>query len=97
MTAAITAQEKAEILSEALPYIQSFFNKTIVIKYGGNAMINDDLKEKVMKDIALMKYVGIRPIIVHGGGPDITDFLKKVGKISKFVSGLRVTQPRPGQ
>ena len=92
-----SAEAKASILVDALPYIQEFYGKTIVIKYGGNAMINDDLKNKVMHDIVLMKYVGIRPIIVHGGGPDITDFLKKVGKISKFVSGLRVTQPRPGQ
>lgn len=76
---------------EALPYIQAFYGKTIVIKYGGNAMVNDELKEKVMQDIALMKYVGIRPVIVHGGGPDITGFLKKVGKQSSFVAGLRVT------
>ena len=86
-----TAEDKAAILVEALPYIQQFYGKTIVIKYGGNAMINDDLKEKVMQDIALMKYVGIRPVIVHGGGPDITGFLKKVGKESEFVAGLRVT------
>lgn len=76
---------------EALPYIQEFYGKTIVIKYGGNAMINDELKEKVMQDVALMKYVGIRPVIVHGGGPEITGFLKKVGKQSSFVAGLRVT------
>lgn len=76
---------------EALPYIQAFYGKTIVIKYGGNAMVNDELKEKVMQDIALMKYVGIRPVIVHGGGPEITGFLKKVGKQSSFVAGLRVT------
>ena len=86
-----TAEDKAAILVEALPYIQQFYGKTIVIKYGGNAMINDGLKEKVMQDIALMKYVGIRPVIVHGGGPDITGFLKKVGKESDFVAGLRVT------
>lgn len=84
-------QEKAEILVEALPYIQEFHGKTIVIKYGGNAMINDGLKEKVMQDVALMKYVGIHPVIVHGGGPEITGFLRKVGKESSFISGLRVT------
>ncbi|WP_439653897.1 acetylglutamate kinase [Selenomonas ruminis] len=84
-------EDKAAILVEALPYIQEFYGKTIVIKYGGNAMINDDLKEKVMQDVALMKYVGIRPVIVHGGGPEITGFLKKVGKQSSFVAGLRVT------
>ena len=70
------ANDKAAILVEALPYIQDFYGKTLVIKYGGNAMINDELKEKVMQDITLMKYVGIRPVIVHGGGPDITGFLK---------------------
>ncbi|MBQ7479031.1 MAG: acetylglutamate kinase [Selenomonadaceae bacterium] len=85
------AQDKAGILVEALPYIQEFHGKIVVIKYGGNAMINDSLKEKVMQDIALMKYVGIHPVIVHGGGPEITGFLKKVGKESSFVSGLRVT------
>ncbi|MBQ1867884.1 acetylglutamate kinase [Selenomonas sp.] len=84
-------EDKAAILVEALPYIQEFYGKTIVIKYGGNAMINDNLKEKVMQDVALMKYVGIHPVIVHGGGPEITGFLKKVGKQSSFVAGLRVT------
>ena len=83
--------DKAEILIEALPYIQEFYGSTIVVKYGGNAMINDELKDKVMQDIALMKYVGINPVIIHGGGPEITGFLKKVGKESSFVSGLRVT------
>ena len=82
---------KAEILVEALPYIQEFYGKTVVVKYGGNAMINDELKEKVMQDMALMKYTGINVVIVHGGGPEITQFLKKVGKESSFVSGLRVT------
>ena len=86
-----SAEEQAEVLVDALPFIREFYGKTIVVKYGGNAMINDDLKEKVMKDIALMKYVGIKPVIVHGGGPEITGFLKKVGKESSFVSGLRVT------
>ena len=85
------ASDKADVLIEALPYIQEFYGKTIVIKYGGNAMINDELKEKVMQDVALMKYVGIKVVIVHGGGPEITQFLKKVGKESSFVSGLRVT------
>ena len=84
-------QDKAEILVDALPYIREFYGKTVVIKYGGNAMINDELKENVMRDVALMKFVGIRPILVHGGGPEITSFLKKVGKESTFVSGLRVT------
>ncbi len=83
--------DKAEILIEALPFIQKFYGKKIVIKYGGNAMINDELKEKVMQDVALMKFVGINVVIVHGGGPEITGFLKKLGKKSSFVSGLRVT------
>ncbi|MBE6106225.1 MAG: acetylglutamate kinase [Anaerovibrio lipolyticus] len=85
------AEKKAGTLVEALPYIQEFYGKTIVIKYGGNAMINEELKHKVMEDVSLLKYVGMRPVIVHGGGPDITQFLKKVGKQSAFVSGLRVT------
>ncbi|MBQ2086722.1 MAG: acetylglutamate kinase [Selenomonas sp.] len=88
---ALSNAERAEVLTQALPYIREYNNKIVVIKYGGNAMINDDLKEKVMQDIALMKYVGIRPVIIHGGGPDITGFLKKVGKESDFVAGLRVT------
>ena len=84
-------EDQAAILVEALPYIQAFYGKTVVIKYGGNAMIRDELKENVMEDIALLKYVGVRPVIIHGGGPEITGFLKKVGKKTSFVSGLRVT------
>ena len=84
-------KDKAEILVDALPYIQEFSGTTVVIKYGGNAMVSDVLKENVMRDVALMKYVGIRPVIVHGGGPEITGFLEKVGKESSFVAGLRVT------
>ena len=84
-------KDKAEILMDALPYIQEFYGTTGVIKYGGNAMINEALKENVMRNVALMKFVGIQPILVHGGGPEITGFLKKVGKESSFVSGLRVT------
>ena len=85
------SEDKAAILVDALPYIQEFYGKTVVIKYGGNAMVSDDLKEKVMEDIALLKYIGVRPVIIHGGGPEITGFLKKVGKETSFVSGLRVT------
>ena len=84
-------KDKAEILVDALPYIQEFYGTTVVVKYGGNAMIDETLKENVMRDVALMKYVGIRPILVHGGGPEITEFLKKIGKETMFVSGLRVT------
>ena len=86
-----SASDRAAILVEALPYIQEFHGKTIVIKYGGNAMVNDELKASVMQDVALMKFVGINVVIVHGGGPEITGFLKKIGKESSFVSGLRVT------
>ena len=86
-----SASDRAAILVEALPYIQEFHGKTIVIKYGGNAMVNDTLKASVMQDVALMKFVGINVVIVHGGGPEITGFLKKLGKESSFVSGLRVT------
>jgi len=86
-----TAIEKAAILVEALPYIKKFYGKTIVIKYGGHAMINNELKEAVLTDVVLMKYVGIQPVIVHGGGPEITGMLKRVGIESQFVDGLRVT------
>ena len=83
--------KKANILIEALPYIQKFNGKTVVIKYGGNAMINDELKNKVMEDITLLKYIGLNPIIVHGGGPDITSALTKYNIETKFINGLRVT------
>lgn len=91
LTKDFSASDRAAILVEALPYIQEFHGKTIVIKYGGNAMVNDELKASVMQDVALMKFVGINVVIVHGGGPEITGFLKKLGKESSFVSGLRVT------
>lgn len=87
----LTALEKAGILVEALPYIKKFYGKTVVIKYGGHAMLNDELKQAVLTDIVLMKYVGMHPVIVHGGGPDITDMLKRVNIESNFVGGLRVT------
>jgi len=87
----ISPLEKTEILIEALPYIKKFYGKTVVIKYGGNAMINEDLKQAVVKDVVLMRLVGMHPIVVHGGGPDINDLLNKVGKQSEFVNGLRVT------
>ncbi|MDU4960294.1 MAG: acetylglutamate kinase [Sporomusaceae bacterium] len=87
----ISNREKVAVLTEALPYMQQFAGKTVVIKYGGNAMINDELKQKVVQDIIVMKYAGLRPVIVHGGGPEITAALKQMGKQSSFVSGLRVT------
>lgn len=83
--------EKAEILIEALPYIKKFSGATVVIKYGGNAMTNCKTKRMVMEDIVLMKYVGLNPVIVHGGGPDINKMLKRLDIESKFVNGLRVT------
>jgi acetylglutamate kinase len=83
--------ETAAVLIETLPYMQNFYGKTVVIKYGGNAMINSELKNSVIQDITLLKYVGMRPIVVHGGGPEITSVLNKLGKKTEFVSGLRVT------
>src|SRR2546425_7878445 len=81
----------AEVLIEALPYLKQFYGKTLVIKYGGNAMIDERLKEMVMQDIALMHYVGIRPILVHGGGPEISALMQQMGHEPEFVGGLRVT------
>lgn len=87
----LSALEKAEILVEALPYIKDFHGKRVVIKYGGAAMIECELKEKIMQDIVLMKYVGMHPIVVHGGGPEINAMLKRLNMKSEFVDGLRVT------
>lgn len=83
--------KRAEILSQALPYIQEFYGKTIVVKYGGNAMINDELKNSVIKDIVMLNCVGIKVVVVHGGGPEINSMLNKIGKEGKFINGLRVT------
>ena len=85
---------KAEILIEALPYIKKFYGKTVVIKYGGHAMTDPLLKDKVITDIVLMKYVGINPVIVHGGGPEINYWLKKTEITSQFVNGMRVTDEK---
>lgn len=87
----ITNAQRAEILVRALPYIKQYDGKTIVVKYGGNAMINEELKGDVMRDLVLLNTIGIRVVLVHGGGPEISDMLKRVGKESKFVNGLRVT------
>lgn len=87
----LSALEKAEVLVEALPYIKDFYGKRVVIKYGGAAMTECELKMKVMQDIVLMKYVGMHPIVVHGGGPDITGMLGRLSIDTKFVNGLRVT------
>ncbi len=86
-----TVAKKANTLSEALPYIQRFFDKTIVIKYGGNAMIDPKLQESFARDVVLLKLVGMNPVIVHGGGPQINDLLKRIGKAGEFVQGMRVT------
>lgn len=86
-----TAKEKAKTLAEALPYIQRFHGKTIVIKYGGNAMIEEDLKRGFARDVVLLKLVGLNPVVVHGGGPQIDQMLKRMGKEGVFVQGMRVT------
>ena len=83
--------DRAEILTQALPYIKKYSNKIIVVKYGGNAMINDQLKTQVMEDIALLSLIGIKIVLVHGGGPEISDMMNRVGKKAEFVNGLRVT------
>ena len=87
----ITNPQRAKVLVHALPYIQEYSGKIVVIKYGGNAMINEELKDSVMMDIVLLSLIGVRVVLVHGGGPEITDMLKKIGKESVFVDGLRVT------
>ena len=84
-------QQRAQVLAEALPYIQKFYGKTVVVKYGGNAMISEELRRAVISDIILLHLVGIRVVVVHGGGPEISAMLKKIGKESKFVDGLRYT------
>ncbi len=83
--------EKANILVEALPYIRRFYQKTIVIKYGGHAMVAEELKESFAKDVVLMKYIGINPVVVHGGGPQIGEMLRRIGKKSDFCDGMRIT------
>ena len=87
----ISNKDRAAILVQALPYIQRFRNKTIVVKYGGNAMLNEELKKAVIEDVILMACVGIRAVLVHGGGPEIEAMLKKTGKESRFIDGLRYT------
>lgn len=85
------ANNNAQVLAEALPYIRHFHGKTIVIKYGGNAMVDDELKQGFAKDVVLMKLVGMNPVVVHGGGPQIGSLLERMGKKSQFIDGLRVT------
>ena len=92
-TKLVPASLKAEVLSEALPYIQRFHGKTIVIKYGGNAMTDPKLQRAFARDVVLLKLVGMNPVVVHGGGPQINSALNRVGKVSEFVQGMRVTDP----
>lgn len=91
MTGDIINAQRAEVLTQALPYIQQYYHKIVVIKYGGNAMINEELKRQVMEDIILLRLIGVRVVLVHGGGPEITELLEKIGKKSVFIDGLRVT------
>ena len=90
-TEMLTNAQRAEVLTQALPYMISYYDKIVVVKYGGNAMINEQLKEQVMEDVVLLSLVGVKVVLVHGGGPEITDMLTKIGKKSEFVGGLRVT------
>ena len=87
----VTNLDRAEILTQALPYIQKYHDKIVVVKYGGNAMVSEELKQQVMEDIVLLHLIGVKVVLVHGGGPEITDTLNKIGKESQFVDGLRVT------
>lgn len=87
----VSNYDKAQVLTQALPYIQKYSGKTVVVKYGGNAMLSDGLRDAVISDIVLLSCVGINVVLVHGGGPEITDMLTRVGKESKFVNGLRYT------
>ena len=89
----LTTMERARVLNEALPYIQEFGGKIVVVKYGGNAMISENLRRAVLSDIVLLHQMGIQVVVVHGGGPEISQMLKKIGKEGKFVNGLRYTDP----
>lgn len=87
----VTIAERAQVLMEALPYIRAFYGKRLVVKYGGHAMIKDDLKTSFAMDVVLMKYIGMNPVIVHGGGPQIGELMERLGKVPQFVQGMRVT------
>ena len=86
-----TNAQRAEVLTTALPYIKKYSGKIVVVKYGGNAMVNEQLKQQVMEDITLLWLIGVKVVLVHGGGPEISDLMKRVGKVPQFVDGLRVT------
>jgi acetylglutamate kinase len=87
----VTITDRAQVLTEALPYIREFYGKRLVVKYGGHAMVKEDLKRSFAMDVVLMKYIGMNPVIVHGGGPQIGDLMEKLGKVPQFVRGMRVT------
>jgi acetylglutamate kinase len=87
----VTIADRAQVLMEALPYIREFYGKRLVVKYGGHAMVKDDLKRSFAMDVVLMKYIGMNPVIVHGGGPQIGELMEKLGKVPQFVQGMRVT------
>ena len=91
MDAEFSNRQRAEVLTQALPYIKQYSGKTVVVKYGGNAMVNDELKQQVMEDIALLWLIGVKVVLVHGGGPEISQTMKRLGKEAVFVDGLRVT------
>lgn len=91
MNLVFSSAQRAEVLTQAIPYIQKYYGKIIVVKYGGNAMINEELKQQVMEDIVLLSLIGIKIVVVHGGGPELTGLMKQLGKESVFVDGLRVT------
>ena len=86
-----TSAQRAEVLTQALPYIQKYSGKIVVVKYGGNAMVNEEIKQHVMEDMVLLHLVGVKVVLVHGGGPEINDLMNKLGKKAEFVNGLRVT------
>jgi acetylglutamate kinase len=87
----VSVMERAQVLMEALPYIRAFYGKRLVVKYGGHAMVKDNLKRSFALDVVLMKYIGMNPVIVHGGGPQIGELMEKLGKVPHFVQGMRVT------
>ena len=91
MNTEISNAQRAEVLTQALPYIKKYVDKIVVVKYGGNAMIDETLKQQVMEDIALLWLIGVKVVLIHGGGPEISDMMKKLGKQPEFVNGLRVT------
>jgi acetylglutamate kinase len=93
----LTTAQRAKVLIEALPYIQQYYNKIIVVKYGGSAMVNEDLKRAVMGDIVLLSLIGVKVVLVHGGGPEISETLDRMGKKTEFVNGLRVTDEETAQ